>query len=84
MEGVVVATASCDIAVTGYDIHGNMVGEAAFSFVPGQLFEVPMVKAVLPSTFTGLQSFTIGISGGEFTPALTTLQTDNVAHTNYW
>jgi len=83
-EGYVVPTASCDIAVTGYDVNGNMVGEASYSFAPGELFEVPMVKAVLPETFMGLKSFTIGISGGEFTPALTTLQIDNVTHTNYW
>jgi len=83
-EGVVVATSGCDISVTGYNIYGDMVGSAAFSFAPATVFEVPMVKAVLPTTFVNLDRVSFGISSGSVEPDLMTLQIDNVEHTNYW
>lgn len=83
-EGVVVATSGCDISVTGYNIYGDMVGSVAYNFAPATVFEVPMVKAVLPFTFVNLDHVSFGISSGSIEPDLMTLQIDNVEHTNYW
>lgn len=74
----------CDIAVTGYDYNGKMVGTAAYNFAPTSLTDAPLVKAVLPPQFVGLVNFTMGISSGSVSPALTVLAVDNVTHINYW
>lgn len=74
----------CDISVTGYNIYGEMVGEASFNYAPSAVMQAPMARADLPSTFVEVVSFTLGISTSTVTPALTALLFDNVTHINYW
>lgn len=83
-EGLATTTVGCDISVTGYDVYGNMVGEASFNFAPSALVQAPMAKADLPSSFVDIVSFTLGISTSTVEPALTALLFDNVTHINYW
>lgn len=74
----------CGISVTGYDIYGKMVGDASYNYAPATLMQAPMVRAVLPSYFVGLQNVTFGISTSSITPTETALLLDNVTHTNYY
>jgi len=70
--------------VTGYDVKGNMVGEASFNYAPGALVQAAMAKAELPSGFAQFVSFTLGISTSMVEPAVTALLFDNVTHVSYW
>lgn len=74
----------CDISVTGYNVEGNMVGEASFNYAPGALVQAAMAKAELPTGFAQVVSFTLGISTSTVGPAATALLFDNVTHVNYW
>ncbi|KAK5121677.1 hypothetical protein LTR85_004849 [Meristemomyces frigidus] len=77
----------CTIAVTGYDVNGNMVGEAPFVFAVTIAQErsgrVPMYKAVLPDSFRGLVNATVLIANSETLAVITTLSLDSVEHVNY-
>jgi len=74
----------CGISVTGYDIYGKMVGAASFNYAPATLMQAPMVRAILPTQFVGLENITFGISTSTISPLATALLLDNVTHINYY
>lgn len=77
----------CTIAATGYDLNGDMVGEASFVYAVTIAQEatarVPMYKAVLPDSFRGLVNATVLVANSETLAVVTTLSIDSVEHVNY-
>jgi len=82
-ETEVNVAAGCDVAVTGYNTAGKMVGEAAFNFAPSAVEGAVMARAVLPPTFIGLVNVTFGLSSAALGVSATALNLDNVTHINY-
>jgi hypothetical protein len=82
-ETVIDVAAGCDVAVMGYNIEGEMVGEAAFNFAPSALEGAVMARAVLPPSFVGLVNVTFGLSSAALGVSATALNLDNVTHINY-
>lgn len=59
-QGAADAAQGCVISVNGYYPDGNQTGVATYGFADFNPTAAPMVKALLPLTFWGVQNVTFG------------------------
>lgn len=73
----------CVLSVTGFNIAGQQLPVATFSYAPTNPTAAPMVLAALPATYRGLKNVTLGLAVGTGTSTTSAIWVDDVTHCNY-